>query len=82
MKTLLKKEFNDSTSIDISEFENGRIASMVFAGDGGWVSQYHDKAFEEVCKLERLKIHQKLKEKSCTKSSLELLLSFNQTELF
>lgn len=82
MKTLLKKEFNGSTSIEISEFENGRIASMVFAGDGGWVSQYYHTSFEEVCKLEKIKIHQKLKEKSCTKSSLELLLSFNQVELF
>lgn len=82
--TLLKKDFDKYTSIEITEYPNNRIASTVYAGDCGWVSQYNGKSFEEVCALERLKIQQKLKSESYSHSekNLKLLLNFNQIQLF
>lgn len=82
MKKLLHKEYDKHTSITISSHEQGRISSLVYAGDGGWVDQYTDKSFEEVCSLQRKKILKKIEDNACTKNSLKLLLNFNQTELF
>jgi hypothetical protein len=82
MKILLHKDYDEHTSITIEKHEKNRISVCVYAGDGGWVHQYENKTFEEVCANQRKVINQKIRSKSCTRSALEKLLNFNQTELF